>query len=141
MNERARRIKQLFDESGKTYRDLEILTGITKSSLQRYANGVTTKIPLEAVEKLEKAFEVPRGYIMGWQAEQEPEQEPEQLADITAQLLLNPQHLTTMEKYLRLSEADQYAIRLMIDSLSEKQKKTDEGVSQAVEKVSLLETE
>lgn len=67
MNERASRIKKLICESGKTYSELEKITGVAKSSLQRYASGVTTKIPLEVIEKLENTFSVPRGYIMGWQ--------------------------------------------------------------------------
>lgn len=141
MNERAKRIKKLVEESGKTYQELEKITGVAKSSLQRYASGVTTKIPLDVVEKLETAFGVPRGYIMGWQAEQEPKQEPEELAGVAAQVLLNPDTLSMVEKYLQLSEGDQYAIRLMVASLSEKQKKTDAEVSQEVGIVSLLETE
>ena len=66
MNERARRIKELVTQSGKTYQELELITGVKKSSLQRYASGVTTKIPMDVIEKLETAFNVPRGYIMGW---------------------------------------------------------------------------
>lgn len=141
MNERAKRIKKLVEESGQTYQELEKITGVAKSSLQRYASGVTTKIPLDVVEKLETAFGVPRGYIMGWQAEQEPKQEPEELAGVAAQVLLNPDTLSMVEKYLQLSESDQYAIRLMVSSLSEKQKKTDADVSQEVEIVSLTVTE
>lgn len=144
MNERAERIKKLIDESGKTYRDLELLTGITKSSLQRYASGITTKIPLDVVEKLENAFEVPRGYIMGWQAEQEPKQQPEELADVAAKVLLDPDLLRMVEQYLALSEVDQYVARVTVAGLYskyDKQKKTDASVSQEVEKVSLSETE
>ena len=75
-------------------------------------------------------------YLMGW------DQEPEELADVAAKVLLDPDLLRMVEQYLALSEVDQYAARLMIASLSEKQKKTDaSGVSQEVEKVSLLETE
>lgn len=66
MNERANRIKKLVMESEKTYGELEKMTGVSKSSLQRYASGTTSKIPLDVIEKLEKAFGVPRGYIMGW---------------------------------------------------------------------------
>ena len=141
MNERAKRIKKLVKDSGKSYQELEKITGVAKSSLQRYASGVTTKIPLDVVATLEKAFGVPRGYIMGWEAEQEPTQEPEELADVAAQVLLNPELLRMVEKYMKLSEGDQYAARLFVASLFEKQKKTDAGVSLEVEKVSLLETE
>lgn len=139
-NERAVRIKALVEKSGKTYQELEKITGVAKSSLQRYASGVTTKIPLDVIDKLEKAFDVPRGYIMGWQAETEPQAEPDALADIAAQVLLQPDTLQMVQDYLQLAEADQYAVRLMISSL--KQKKTDAvGVSQASEKVSLSKTE
>lgn len=141
MNERAKRIKKLVKSSGKSYQELEKITGVAKSSLQRYASGATTKIPLDVVDKLEKAFGVPRGYIMGWQAEQEPKQEPEELADVAAQVLLNPELLRMVEQYMKLSDGDQYAARLFVYSLAEKQKKTDAGVSLEVEKVSLLETE
>lgn len=145
MNERAKRIKKLVKNSGKSYQELEKITGVAKSSLQRYASGVTTKIPLDVVDKLEKAFGVPRGYIMGWQAEQEPKQEPEELADVAAKVLLDPDLLRMVEQYLALSEVDQYVARVTVTGLyskHDKQKKTDaSGVSQEVGKVSLLETE
>ena len=145
MNERAKRIKKLVQESGKTYQELEKITGVAKSSLQRYASGATSKIPLEVVEKLEKAFKVPRGYIMGWQSEYEPKQEPEEMADVAAQVLLNPELLAMVERYLELPEGDQYVARITIMSLhakNDKQKKTDaSGVSQEVEKLSVLEIE
>lgn len=144
MNERAKRIKKLVQESNKTYQELEKITGVAKSSLQRYASGATTKIPLDVVEKLEKAFGVPRGYIMGWQSEQEPQHEPDALADIAAKVLLDPDLLRMVEQYLELSEVDQYVARVTVTGLHskyDKQKKTDANVSQEVEKVSLLETE
>ena len=144
MNERAKRIKQLVKKSGRSYQELEKITGVAKSSLQRYASGVTTKIPLDVVEKLEKTFGVPRGYIMGWQSDIEPKQEPEELADVAAQVLLNPELLAMVEQYLKLSEVDQYVARVTVAGLYskyDKQKKTDDNVSQKVETISLLETE
>lgn len=69
MSIRSDRIKYLIDQSGRSYQELEKLTGVKKSSLQRYASGVTTKIPLEVIEKLSKAFNVSQGYIMGWENE------------------------------------------------------------------------
>ena len=75
MNERAQRIKDLVAQSQKTYQELELITGVKKSSLQRYASGVTTKIPMDVIEKLETAFNVPRGYIMGWDEPTETKKE------------------------------------------------------------------
>jgi transcriptional regulator with XRE-family HTH domain len=66
MSTRSERIKSLIEESGKSYQELEKITGIKKSSLQRYASGVTAKIPLDVIEKLSKAFNVSQEYLMGW---------------------------------------------------------------------------
>ena len=63
---RSERIKLLIEKSGKSYQELERVTGIKKSSLQRYATGVTAKIPLDVIEKLSKAFNVSQEYLMGW---------------------------------------------------------------------------
>ena len=67
MSVRSERIKALVERSGLSYQELEKLTGIKKSSLQRYASGVTTKIPLDVIEKLSKAFNVSQEYLMGWE--------------------------------------------------------------------------
>ena len=74
MKERAARIHKLINESGKTYQELEKITGIKKSSLQRYASGVTAKIPLTAIEKLANAFSVSEAYIMWGQEKIEAKQ-------------------------------------------------------------------
>lgn len=66
MSTRSERIKSLIEESRKSYQELEKITGIKKSSLQRYASGVTAKIPLDVIEKLSKAFNVSQEYLMGW---------------------------------------------------------------------------
>ena len=67
MSVRSERIKALIEKSGKSYQELEKITGIKKSSLQRYASGVTTKIPLDVIEKLSVAFNVSQEYLMGWE--------------------------------------------------------------------------
>jgi transcriptional regulator with XRE-family HTH domain len=66
MSTRSERIKLLIEQSGKSYQELEKTTGIKKSSLQRYASGVTAKIPLDVIEKLSKTFGVSQEYLMGW---------------------------------------------------------------------------
>lgn len=66
MSTRSERIKLLIEQSGRSYQELEKTTGIKKSSLQRYASGVTAKIPLDVIEKLSKAFCVSQEYLMGW---------------------------------------------------------------------------
>ena len=66
MSTRSERIKLLIEQSNKSYQELEKITGIKKSSLQRYASGETAKIPLDVIEKLSKAFNVSQEYLMGW---------------------------------------------------------------------------
>ena len=66
MSIRSERIKALVESSGLSYQEIEKLTGIKKSSLQRYASGATTKIPLDVIEKLSVAFNVSQEYLMGW---------------------------------------------------------------------------
>ena len=77
MSTRSERIKSLIEQSGKSYQELEKLTGIKKSSLQRYASGVTTKIPLDVIEKLSAAFNVSQEYLMGWEEKESSPSEPE----------------------------------------------------------------
>ena len=77
MSIRSERIKALVEKSNLSYVELEKLTGIKKSSLQRYASGVTTKIPLDVIEKLSIAFRVPQEYLMGWEEKNDSPSEPQ----------------------------------------------------------------
>ena len=72
MSIRSERIKALVEESGMSYQELEKVTKIKKSSLQRYASGATTKIPLDVIEKLSVAFSVSQEYLMGWDEKMSP---------------------------------------------------------------------
>ena len=78
MSTRSERIKTLIEASGQSYQELEIATGIKKSSLQRYASGATAKIPLDVIEKLSKAFNVSKEYLMGWSETKKKEFSPEE---------------------------------------------------------------
>ena len=77
MSIRSERIKALVEGSNLSYLELEKITGIKKSSLQRYASGVTTKIPLDVIEKLSKAFNVSQEYLMGWDEKKDSPTEPQ----------------------------------------------------------------
>ena len=77
MTTRSERIKSLIEKSGRSYQELEKLTGIKKSSLQRYASGVTTKIPLDVIEKLSIAFNVSQEYLMCWDEKKSSPSEPQ----------------------------------------------------------------
>ena len=70
MSVRSKRIKSLIEQSKLSYQELEKRTGIKKSSLQRYASGVTAKIPLDVIEKLSATFGVSQEYLLGWSDEE-----------------------------------------------------------------------
>lgn len=69
MDERTRRIQEVIHNKGLSYADLEFLTGISKSALQRYATGQTKKIPIDVIEKIATATGVTARYLMGWDDE------------------------------------------------------------------------
>lgn len=61
-----KRLKKSIENSGFTYMELEEITGIAKSSIQRYANGSTKKIPIDAIQSIAEAVNVSAAWIMGW---------------------------------------------------------------------------
>ena len=66
MNERAKRINEAIEKSGYSYAELSELTGVSKSSLQRYATGETKKIPIDCIEKIAAATRTDARYLMCW---------------------------------------------------------------------------
>ena len=121
MNDKARRIKSLISQAGKTYQELEVMTGVKKSSLQRYASGVTTKIPMDVIEKLETAFNAPRGYIMGW--DEKPAEDLQGMGALAAQVIMDQDAMEMAQDYMTLSQADRAAVRALVASLAAKIKK------------------
>ena len=69
MNEKFRRISDAILNSGYSYAELSKLTGISKSSLQRYATGQTKKISLDCVEAIASATGQDARYLMCWEDE------------------------------------------------------------------------
>ncbi len=60
------RLEQVIRKSGLKYTQLESKTGISKSSLQRYATGVTKKVPVDAILAVAQVLNVSPAWIMGW---------------------------------------------------------------------------
>lgn len=91
MNEIVDRILAEYTNSGYSYPELERLTGIPKSTLQRYFTGETEKIPLSSIEKIAKAFGVDPAYLMGWKSKYGDAPEPSnELLTIREQLRRQP---------------------------------------------------
>lgn len=72
MDSRAKRLKEAIEKSGYSYVELERITGISKSSIQRYATGETKKIPIECIEKIAVATKTSSRWIMGWEDKEKP---------------------------------------------------------------------
>jgi transcriptional regulator with XRE-family HTH domain len=66
MDERTKRIQEAIQKKGLSYAELERLTGVSHSALQRYASGKTKKIPIDVIEKIADVTGVTARYLMCW---------------------------------------------------------------------------
>ena len=66
-------IAKLMKDKEVTYAELEKRTGLPRSVLNRYVNGVTKKIPIDNLEKIAKALGVPPVYFVVGDIEIRPE--------------------------------------------------------------------
>jgi repressor LexA len=64
---RTKRLSEAITASGYSYPELEKMTGVSKSSIQRYATGETKKIPIDFLEKLAEVLHTDIRYLMGWE--------------------------------------------------------------------------
>ena len=69
MNPVSKRLIDAYRKSGLSYPELEKITGIPKSSIQRYITGMYEDIPMSRLEKIADALNVSAAYIMGWEDE------------------------------------------------------------------------
>lgn len=60
------RLKKTIEKSGYSYAELEKKTGVSKSALQRYASGLTKKIPVDVIIAVGNAVGVSSAWIMCW---------------------------------------------------------------------------
>ena len=123
MEKRAERIHKLIIESGKSYQELEKLTGIRKSSLHRYASGFTEKIPLTAIEKLASAFNVSEAFIMwGENVKAEEHREVQKKNDILSDIILklreDSELLGIVEAVAKLDTTKRIAVMSVINAFS-----------------------
>lgn len=68
MREIVERIKSRRIELDYSFQDLADLTGMSKSTLQRYETGSIKNIPLDKLKDLAKALKVTPEWIMGWES-------------------------------------------------------------------------
>ena len=63
------RLRDAVESSGASYAQLEKLSGVPKSSIQRYVTGNTKKIPIDNLKAIAKALNVSPAYLMGWDSQ------------------------------------------------------------------------
>lgn len=85
------RLKETREKKHISLSTLSELTGIAKSTLQRYETGTTKKIPMEAIPIIERALGVPSGYLMGWDSTSSVPTSDDDLLDL---LRNNKEHAT-----------------------------------------------
>lgn len=72
MDKIIERINQAISRKGFSYPELSKMTGISKSSLQRYATGATKKIPIDVIDAIAKATGTETRWIMCWDSPDKP---------------------------------------------------------------------
>ena len=77
-----KRIKERRIALNLSYQDVADITGLSKSTIQRYETGAIRKLPVNQIEDIAKALHVSPGYLMGWDsfvADEPPRTEKELL--------------------------------------------------------------
>jgi transcriptional regulator with XRE-family HTH domain len=64
MIERSKRVKEAILQKHYTFEELEKVTGIPRSTLQRYVSGVNDKIPVTFYEAVAAATDTPVDYLL-----------------------------------------------------------------------------
>lgn len=76
----ARRLKDRREALGYSFQQLAELTGMSKSTLQRYESGAIKNIPLARLETLTTALQTTPEQLLGWQMVQAMRNTPEKSA-------------------------------------------------------------
>ena len=111
------RIKILRKEQKLTQRELAARMGYTDHTTITRIEAGKVDLPQSRIAQFAKVLGVTPGHLLGWEAE------PEDLGAVAAQVLADPGLLKLVQNYMALSDADQYALRLMAESLAAKIKK------------------
>lgn len=107
MSSIASRIKKRREELKLSYQDLANLTGLTKSTLQRYEKGGIKNIPLDKLNILSDALQIAPEYILGWtkKASLEDNLAPKEILKHALELTLEkPVSPEEVDKFLKVFE-------------------------------------
>lgn len=125
LTELIEKIKLRRLELGLSYQELSDLTGINKSTLQRYETGFIKKVPINQVQIIAKALNVTLGYLMGWENNKENQTyylNPE-AAKMAQEIYDNPQYKVLFDATKKLKPESIKEVMKFIDY----QKAKEEG--------------
>ena len=125
LTELIEKIKLRRLELGLSYQELSDLTGINKSTLQRYETGFIKKVPINQVQIIAKALNVTPGYLMGWENNKENQTyylNPE-AAKMSQEIYDNPQYKVLFDATKKLKPESIKEVMKFIDY----QKAKEEG--------------
>ena len=125
LTELIEKIKLRRLELGLSYQELSDLTGINKSTLQRYETGFIKKVPINQVQIIAKALNVTPGYLMGCENNKENQTyylNPE-AAKMAQEIYDNPQYKVLFDATKKLKPESIKEVMKFIDY----QKAKEEG--------------
>lgn len=110
-----------------TQEELARRTGYTdRSSIARIEKG-EIDLSQSKILQFAEALGTTPSRLMGW--DEKPAEDLQDMGALAAQLIMDQDAMETIKAYMALDESDRYAVRLVIASMSAKQKKTDAGAS------------
>lgn len=107
MTDTAERISNAIKQKGLSYAQLEKISGVSKSALQRYATGKTKKIPIDVMERIASALSTTLAYLMGWTDDMEiPSQSFELMDELRNASGTIAQNIKKMRDKLQISSTE-----------------------------------
>lgn len=103
----ADKIRAKRNELNLTYRDLEQLTGISRTSLMRYETGEVKSIPISKIKTIAGALNVDVAWLVGWK---ETTEELDQKAELLAKVTGDKELQSALKIYYSLSREKQASI-------------------------------
>lgn len=110
MSDISKRILAAITSADISYGELASITGVPKAALQRYATGVTEKIPVDRLEAIAAATHTTAAHLLGWDDDvPAPAAEPSRIdriyqalnSDGQAELVRYGTYLTSQDVYRR----------------------------------------
>lgn len=111
------RILGIMNEKNISYGELSKLTGIPKSTLQRYATAQTNKVPVDKLELIAKALGVDAAILFGWSTDEQVENEADDFASYLEELRTRPEKKMLFDSTNGMSPEQIKAIVNMIENL------------------------